>query len=716
MAKQNAAEAAEEKAVLEALHKTATDKRAEIINAITQYQPKADVLVTRRDAVDNRYIIQLNKPLPELSTHLNKAYEAVDEQTPGRELYALVCVRHLPQRITVMPQIRNMVNPHFVYPIAASLAEISTTGEQFFVIIFPRPKGRRLSSLIAERKLPVHSEAFLRIHIFAPLVNVLHQFEEMGLGHGCVNPDNIYFADNKLVLGECVSEPAGYSQPYYFEPMERMLCQPAGKGEGDVSADYYALGILMLILQPGKRLFFNQLPMEMGALITRKGTFNAFTDDEVLPDGILDLLRGTLHDVKRDRWTNLQLKSWVAGKKFSIIMPTHPVEASRPYDFLGVGYLNRRALAHAFLMHWDKAIPHMRDGSVIRWVELSVGQKEIGGALARVLKSCGGEKGISSTKLNDELLSRSLNLLDPFGPMRLRNLSLHVEGIGSLLSEVLHEGSEEKMLSIVEVFEFDLANGWADVLKRYLDVLLPTNLSNMLWKLDRLRLVLRSTGLGFGIERCLYELNPYFPCQSPLLQGRHVTTLPQLLTSLDRIAPMKAHDHEPMDRHIAAFIASRLNIGKEVRIQELQSNRVLANHRALLTLKLLEQAQQKAGNPKLSGLSAWVAASLFSVIEHLHSKTLREQVIDMVSAFAPNGQLGPMMDLMRSTEYVARDKIGFDMASQKYLENTAALYTLESRRVIRTHAMQVGNRIAYYVSVGVLGLMLYFLFLNGGHF
>lgn len=716
MAKPNVTEAAEEKAELEALHRTATEKRAEIINAISQYQPKPDPFFSRRDVVDNRYVVQLNRPLPDLDTQQNKAFEVKDEQEPDRQLYALICARHLPQRITVMAQMRNIINPHFVSPVAASLVELSTTGEQYFAIIFPRPAGRRLSALLAERKLPIHSEAFLRINIFSPLASILQQLEEMELGHGRINLDNMFFDNNHLVLGECVSEPAGYSQPWYYEPLERMYCEPAGKGDSDVATDYFALGILMLLLQPGKRFFVSLTPMELGEMIARKGTFNSLTDDEALPEGILDFLRGTLHDAKRDRWTSMQLKSWVAGKKFSVIMPTLPIEASRPYDFLDNGYLNRRALAHAFLGNWEKAIPRMRDGSVIRWVELSIGQKEIGAALARVLKACGGEKISSAAKLNDELVARSLNLLDPHGPMRLKGMSLHVEGIGCLLSEILHSNSQERLLSIIEVFEFDLANAWADVLKRHLDILLPTNLSNMLWKLDRLRVVMRSVGLGFGIERCLYELNPYYPCQSPLLQGKHVTTLPQLLNALDRLAPTKARDHEPMDRHIAAFITSRLNIGKEVRIPELQANKNLVTHRSLVMLKLLEQAQQKAGYPKLPGLSAWVAAGLFSLTEHLHSKTLREQVISMVSGYASGGQLKPMLEIMRSNEYVARDKLGFELANLKYRDNTAALYTLESRRVIRTHAMQVGNRIAYYVSFCILSLMLYFLFLNGGWF
>lgn len=693
----------------------AKEARAKILAGLSQYQPAPDHAITRQDIVDNRYVIQLKQPLPDFDTPLNKAYAVIDEQDPDASLYALVCVRHLPQRITIMPQVRNIMNPHFVYPIAASVAELSTTGEQFFVIIFPRPKGKRLSTLLAEKSLPLHSSAFIRNNIFNPIANVLHQFEELGLCHGHINPENIYFGDGKLTLGECVSEPCGYSQPAYFEPLERMISHPAGKGEGEPSVDYYALGILMLMLLPGRRKFVSTPVAELAAVIAEKGSFNTLTADESIPDTYLDIIRGTLHDTKRDRWTDVQLKSWVAGKSFSVITPTYPIEASRPMHFMEKGYLNRKALALAMSRNWGKSTAVLRDGSVIRWVQLSIGQKEIANGLERILKSCGGEKS-TNAKLNDELISRSLTMLDPYGPIRLRKLALHVDGLGSMLSEIFYHGEEEEMATMNDVLDFDLANGWADVLKRYLDVLLNNNMSNMLWKLDRLRVALRNHSLGFGIERCLYELTPYFPCQSPLLEGKHVTTLHQLLIALDQLAPRLSKEHDPMDRHIAAFIASRLNLGKNVRIQELSTNRALASHRALVTLKLLEQAQQRASYIRLPGLSAWMAAGLLTVIEHIHSRTLREQVTTHIEACADGGQLRPMLDIMRSAEYVARDKLGFDMATLKYRQNMVALQTLANQRVIKTHSTQVGNRIGYYLSLVIFGVTLYFLYLSGGRF
>ena len=41
---------------------------------------------------------------------------------------------------------------------------------------------------------------------------------------------------------------------------------------------------------------------------------------------------------------------------------------------------------------------------------------------------------------------------------------------------------------------------------------------------------------GFGIERCLYELNPSLPCMSPLVARLHANGVHTLLLALNRVA------------------------------------------------------------------------------------------------------------------------------------------------------------------------------------
>jgi hypothetical protein len=45
------------------------------------------------------------------------------------------------------------------------------------------------------------------------------------------------------MLGECVSETSGVSQPAIFEPIERAMALPTGRGEGTPPDDMFALGV-----------------------------------------------------------------------------------------------------------------------------------------------------------------------------------------------------------------------------------------------------------------------------------------------------------------------------------------------------------------------------------------------------------------------------------------------------------------------------------------
>ena len=61
-----------------------------------------------------------------------------------------------------------------------------------------------------------------------------------------MRPENILFLDNEMeqiVLGPNVTAPAGYDQPSMFEPIDRAMALPAGRGTGDSLDDIYALGV-----------------------------------------------------------------------------------------------------------------------------------------------------------------------------------------------------------------------------------------------------------------------------------------------------------------------------------------------------------------------------------------------------------------------------------------------------------------------------------------
>ena len=62
--------------------------------------------------------------------------------------------------------------------------------------------------------------------------------------------------------------------------------------------------------------------------------------------------------------------------------------------------------------------------------------------------------------------------------------------------------------------------------------------------------------VGFGIERCLYMLNPVWPCQSPILAQEYVCHIRELLPALERVAQQGIPATEPVDSRAAADSAA----------------------------------------------------------------------------------------------------------------------------------------------------------------
>src|SRR3546814_7768561 len=74
---------------------------------------------------------------------------------------------------------------------------------------------------------------------------------------------------------------------------------------------------------------------------------------------------------------------------------------------------------------------------------------------------------------------------------------------------------------------------------------------------EKAKSVMDRTGMGYGMERVAYELNPNLPCRSPLFEADYVSDISELLPALDRLAERGVEIRNLIDRHIGAFIATR---------------------------------------------------------------------------------------------------------------------------------------------------------------
>src|SRR5690606_31710388 len=108
---------------------------------------------------------------------------------------------------------------------------------------------------------------------------------------------------------------------------------------------------------------------------------------------------------------------------------------------------------------------------------------------------------------DDDLVAKGLTVLDPLGPLRLHNLSLHVTALGAVLAEAYRDGRSGNMHLIQRIMDSGLINQWADMFKEVPGY----HTADLMWMLEKRQHAFKLTTLGYGNERILYDLNPSLP-------------------------------------------------------------------------------------------------------------------------------------------------------------------------------------------------------------
>ncbi len=660
------------------------------------------------DRVNKQFIIRTDSPIPELSTTLARAFVAADEKDPSRNLYALVCDSHMPIRNRVIKALSGVSVPYITTMVTNGITQVSGFSGRRMVIIYERPRGKTLSSIFAERGYKAFPENFIIERIMAPLGAAVNHCAEMGFSHGRINPDNIFFGET-VTLGECASEPCGYSQPYFYEPPERAQAHLAGKGEGLPAQDFFAMGVLGAYLRVGPRLFDASKTCELHIYrMLREGSYQGLTQNIDFSDAMTDLLRGTLNDKVNERWTWQQMKLWTDGRRFNMLPPNVPAMGTRPFYIDKNEYMNIRDLAQGLFDYWDITHRLLREGSVIRWVDLSARRKDIAELLRKSVSSMGGAMGQHAHQ-NDELVARSISIIDPEAPLSMKGIRMRVDGVGPMIAEGMRNGVQHHVQHVVETIEQGLANIWADMHRRR-DEELSSEMNNAIWMLDRMRMTLRRNTLGFGLERVLYDLTPDLPCQSPLLGDNCVLTLKDLLLTLDRLASEKVRDNSPLDRHIAAFISSKLNLAREVWLSDGGGDHSLGQHPGFVALKLFEQAQESAGRTVVPALTLWTCIETLEAIEKFHSRSLREQLESGLRKLSSSGQFRPLEEFINQKIFLEMDNSGFKQALMRHRTINHEIMVLRDKRINRRRAANSGYAFAKNIAYGVLAAVIAFIF------
>lgn len=661
----------------------------------------ATIADRQENILNGRYRIDPNRVLDYGYTHA-KACHAEDSEMADRKLIAIICDHFHPYRPHVLEKMRTADHPNLIKLVDTGIVKISNLKQERFVIVYEKPEGKTLAQALREGlKL---NEAQCVQQIIKPLVQALMFYEENSLSHLRVNPDNIFLGEN-LVLGDAVAEPAGFSQPYFYEPIERLMCSPFGKGDGSIRSDTYALGAVVVEAMYGLEKQKRLTKEEFTAMIIQHGSSGVLLGNRTHTEYFQDFFRGTITDNAHERWYASTLRSWLGGKRFNLLSTNTQREALRSLEFEGKEYFNRRTLAHAFYENWNVARHFVPDGKLPRWLEQSLLKPDLGSRMQHAIDTYKGAINKTERAQND-LLAKAIMILDPQGPVRLSKAAFSVDGLGQYLSECFQFEMQGEQGLITEAIAADLHSFWADLQPPQ-----ASEMQDLVWKIQKLRGVIHNRQVGFGMERCLYELNPHIPCLSPLVREYHATNVKDFLQVLDAVAPTKGMNDSLLDRHIAAFLTAKLAIFKSPQINELREREDLANNEELKVIYLLAKAQERTGQ-KLKGLTLWVAQRVLNMVDSIHSRRFRETITGDIKRYVEEGSLSYILQIFFNDKILGDDHSGFHQAWMVYQKNKIRISSLKNRQKLRQKALLKGMQTASLVASMMILYSAYYIFQN----
>lgn len=650
-------------------------------------------------SLDGRVHLYPSRMLPEYNTIGATAMAARFTKDLTQDLFALVCDKGFFPRIEHANAMKMAASTKILGLRDAGV--VNWRGINYFCFVYEKPLAPPYWKLLNE----VHSvmtEDTVNHSFIAPLVQVLVDHQNMGIMHGSIRPTNIFWREGSTTapqLGDALTSPAGVGQPVVFETIERAMCDPLARGTGLHSDDCYAFGVTLAFILLGENPVAGMTDEQVMNAKLDKGTFNVLIGSRKLQASHIELLRGLLADDVRQRWTAEDIEQWMSGRRLTPKHSDAGRRATRFFEFAGKKYWLLRPLVADLAKKPSEAVHVIEDGSLEKWLVRSLGEpervKEFTETIAELKESS------NAVHYEDQIVTRACIVLDRFGPIRYRGLSIMPSGIAPYLAHVVMKGQNLQVIS--EVITNQFVTLWVNVQKDMKVDLVP-----LAQQLERMRAMMERSSLGHGIERVLYELNQTIPCLSSVLRNDYVVTLRAFLPAMERVASSSSRPSEPMDRHIAAFLIVRDKRG-EAMFAAMDSG-AQQTRRGLAMLSLYADLQYRFGPAQMPHLARWFIPLIEGGFNRFISKPFREKVRRQTKEAADKGDLVQMLKDLDDPRRVTGDEQNFLQARLMYREVKQELESIDKayknrETVIRDIGCPVAATAASICSIILIALM-----------
>lgn len=652
-------------------------------------------------SVDGRCLVMPDRPLPDLSTASAQAFLAVDRSDPSQQLYALLPDPLLPFRLNAIRHARDLGDVSVVKATQWSSIDWPQTGRRETLLLFKRPPGKPLMASL-DAQIPPLTASDISTYLMKPMAALLTALADQRLAHRNIRPTNLFRVgnDEPIVAGEFYSAPPGFNQPAAFEPIERAMCPPIGRGAGDIADDLYALGVTALFLALGENPVAHLDDRTLLSMRVEMGSYAAMTSQTKPLGDLAPVIRSLMHDNPHDRWTVDELLRWTDLSVANQARPMTAVRSDRGFEFADGHFHTRVQLALAFSRNWNAARAVVLTDAVERWAERSLKDRELANQIVECRHSTdSGPRMIS----DDLLLARTIITLDPDGPLRFRGLNVMPDGLGALAA--LSVADTDMAATFTEMVSSQLMEFWLEKQTQ-----LRPSLSVGKDDAAKILTYIGKPGPGFGIERCAYELNKGMACQSPRFINTKAVEVRELMESLDAGART---GEQQLDRHVAAFLGARYSGSLDAELGEFSG----ANNgeQALLAqLKIFAAVQFKHGPRELPNLASSFLNHLDILLSPYRNVELRQRLRRAAERIAPTGKLPELLGVIGNRKFLKADKKGFDQAKRRYRALEQQVHEQEdSRGQVAHRSLIVGRKAAACISAVVGATVVLMVVLSG---
>ncbi|MGB0682029.1 MAG: hypothetical protein ACPGOV_04955 [Magnetovibrionaceae bacterium] len=680
-----------------------------------------------------RYRIDPDTPLSDLDLPSTKAFACEDRRESGRALFCYICTPGLPTRAEPLKALKGVDSPGLLPMLDFGVVEWPPLGQRTMALIYEKPLGGRVAESYTSSDVRFNEYDLPKV-IIEPLSGALLELKNRGVIHRSIRPNNLFYRDaekTEVVLGDCCAVPPGFDQPSIFEPVERAMASPAGRGEGEAADDLYALGVTITFMLLGTNPLGKMSEDDQIYAKLDSGTYATLCGRERVPVSMLEPLRGMLADSRRDRWGPEELELWISGRKLTPIQKKATHRAEAPFRFAGRDHINQRTLARAMTKNVTDAAKELRairpldegeeieeaprgrpgqdegpklskSGKLYAWLRRSLKDVELADTIAHIVETAKAAPG-SPEGSDDFLVAKVSIILDPQAPIRYKGIGMMPDALGPTIAvEYLRK---ESFRIPAEILGLDLGIIWsASQVKTSVDA------NHYLRFFTQCKQFLNVRDPGYGMERVLYEYNPSLPCLSPLVVKSFVVRIQDLLPALEQATKGADTKKPPMDRHMAAFIAARFNQDIDPHLRALAQPD--EETRTIGMLSLLAFLQWRLRIDSLHGLASWVGGLLGPAINTYHSRTTRREIERDIPKLVRQGSLPELFDLIDNAERRQEDNTDYAMAVAEFRKAESEVQQIEMSDSARADtAEKLGQQTAAVTSIVLtfMVIVIYFI-------